>query len=570
MRNLVALLVRLLVCIALAAGAYLWAIGLIDSLYAYRSPLSENPPQASLTPIGDPAERPTQRVVFILVDALRADTAADPQVMPFLNHLRKQGASATMHSRPPSYSAPGYSVLFTGAWPDISDGPAFNLEYEDIPTWTQDNLFSAAHRAGLRTAISAYYWFEKLVPQEAVDAHFYTAGEDQRADRQVVEAALPWLHAGDIQLVLIHIDQVDYAGHHEGGPRDPRWNEAARRADDLIAEIASALDLSQDTLLVLSDHGQIDRGGHGGTEAVVLIEPFVLAGAGVRPGNYGDIQMVDVAPTLAALLGANLPAASQGKVLTAMLDLPESALAALPTALEQQQAALLAAYRKGIGDQSLPLKPGVNGVEEIVGVYQAALENARQSRLNRERLLRLLPALAGALLPCLWLLRRSRRQALWLLAAGLVYLAAFNLRYAVVDRRTYSLSSVVSASDIITYSAITAGLALAAAWLVYTWQTQSLQQAPIRASIASLELTLAVLYLLSLPVWVSFWLNGFVPRWTLPHFPSMFLAFISLIQILIIAGLGLVLCAISAGLARWVGRQPAPTAKSTSEISPTN
>jgi len=61
-----------------------------------------------------------------------------------------------MHSRPPSYSQPGYSTLLVGAWPDLNDGPAFNLEYEDIPTFTQDDLFTAAHRAGLKTAISAF------------------------------------------------------------------------------------------------------------------------------------------------------------------------------------------------------------------------------------------------------------------------------------------------------------------------------------------------------------------------------------------------------------------------------
>ena len=79
-----------------------------------------------------------------------------------------------------------------------------------------------------------------------------------------VDAALPWLQSAEYQLVLIHLDQVDYAGHHEGGPQDPRWNQAAQRADDLLAEILAAVDLEQDTLLVVSDHGQIDPGGHGG------------------------------------------------------------------------------------------------------------------------------------------------------------------------------------------------------------------------------------------------------------------------------------------------------------------
>ena len=76
---------------------------------------------------------------------------------------------------------------------------------------------------------------------------YYTPGEDQVADRAVVDAALPWLRNGAYQLVLIHLDQVDYAGHYEGGPRDPRWEQAARRVDDLLREIVAELDLTQDT-----------------------------------------------------------------------------------------------------------------------------------------------------------------------------------------------------------------------------------------------------------------------------------------------------------------------------------
>ena len=254
-KRLLSIVVPLAALIALAAGALLWASSLMDSLFAYRSPLRFAPPQ----PGGASGVGSTRRLVFVLVDALREDTSLKPEVMPYLNGLRQQGAWATMHSRPLSYSEPGYATLLVGAWPDLHDGPAANLEYADIPTFTQDNLFSAAHRSGLKTAISGYYWFEKLVPQDAVDASFYTPGEDRLADEQVVAAAMPWLETDSYQLILIHLDQVDYAGHHEGGPLDPRWDEAARRADDLIRQIGATLDLSQDTLVVLSDHGQIDR-----------------------------------------------------------------------------------------------------------------------------------------------------------------------------------------------------------------------------------------------------------------------------------------------------------------------
>ena len=518
----------------------------MGSLSAYRSPLHDQPPAPGAALLPANTQPAVKRIVFVLVDALRVDTSRDPAVMPFLDELRGQGAWATMRSRPLSYSIPSYSVLFTGAWPDLSDGPAINLEYEDIPAWTQDNLFSAAARAGLKTAVSGYHWFEKLIPQAAVSASFYTPGEDQLADRQVVDASLPWLRSGGYPFVLIHLDQVDYAGHHEGGPRDPRWDEAANRADHLLAEITAELDLSVDALVVVSDHGQIDRGGHGGHEAVVLSEPFVIVGAGVRPGFYGEIDMVDVAPTLAVLLGMNIPASSQGHVRSEMLDLPQQVVAALPEALQIQQNRLLSAYQSAIGSYAA-VEPG----EDAVDLYQSALQRSRLRRLNGERLARLLPALLAALLPLAWFWRRRRFELGWYLGAGLLYLAIFNLRYAVLERRTYSLSSAASPDDLILFCASTATLALLLSWLFAFVGRRVFRQASGAAALWTLDLSLGVIYLLSLPLLWSFVWNGLLVTWTLPDFPSLFLGFLVLIQILVVSVAALLLPGLAALAARF-------------------
>jgi hypothetical protein len=553
MKTPIRLILGGLSCLLLAVGAYFWATGLMDTIYAYRSPLHSQPP-APGGPIGQPASR---RVVFVLIDALRQDTSADPGVMPFLNELRSQGASATMHSRPPSYSEPGYSVLLTGAWPDLSDGPTINLDYDLIPTWTQDNLFSAAHRAGLNTAVSGYNWFQKLIPQDAVDLSFYTPGEDQAADRQVVDAALPWLKQDSAQFVLIHIDQVDYAGHHEGGPIDPRWNAAARRADDLLREIAAPLDLTKDTLFVCSDHGQIDRGGHGGQDPITLAEPFVLAGANVKPGRYPDVQMVDVAPTLAALLGANLPASSQGRPLLSMLALSAERVNAIQASLESQQNRLLAAYTTAIGEETSPQATG-----EIVTSTQAAMSRALNARLSQERWPRFLVALVIALLPAFLWLRREKgewpRRRLWLLGGALLYIILFNFRYAVLSHRTYSLSSVGGATELILYVAVTGAVALLIAWLALAFILGGFRKAPAAAGGLTLDLILTILYLLMLPVLYSFALNGPLVTWALPDFASLFLGFLSLVQCLIVAIFGLVLCGITAGVAALFKRRALP------------
>ncbi len=557
------LLLGILACLIVAVGAYFWATGVMESMYAYRSPLHSQPP-APGNAIGQPAAR---RVVFVLIDALRQDTSLKPEVMPFLNELRQKGASATMHSRPPSYSEPGYSVLLTGAWPDLSDGPTINLDYDQIPTWTQDNLFSAAHRAGLKTAVSGYYWFQKLIPQDAVDFSFYTPGEDKVADRQVVDAALPWLQQNSAERVLIHIDQVEYAGHHEGGPIDPRWDAAARRADDLLREIAAPLALDKDVLFVCSDHGQIDRGGHGGQDPITLVEPFVLVGPGIKPGQYGDVQMVDVAPTLAAILGVNIPAANQGRPQLSMMSSSPERAAAVYSALNSQQSRLLQAYTNAIGNYPV-LQPRSVGLDAT----QAAMSQMLTARLTQERWPRFLLALVIAVLPLVFWLRRGKtgrpRTRLWLLAAGILYLILFNFRYAVLSHRTYSLSSVTSAGDLITYSAVTVAIAMLIAWLALVFSQRTFFMPPSAAAEQVLELALTILYLLALPVLFSFGLNGVLVTWSLPDFASLFLGFLSLAQALFVAVFGLLLCGITAGIAAGVAALARQGGKYARKINP--
>ena len=287
-------------------------------------------------------------VVIVLIDGLRYDTSMRFNIMPFLNSLRSVGASAKMHSQPPSFSEPDATTILTGAWPDINDGPAVDLDYAKIPVFTQDDIFSAAHRLGLRTAISGYYWFEKLIPQAAVDKSFYTFGDDTVADEDVMKAALKMVSDNN-QLVLIHFGEVDYAGHEQGGPLDPRSYDAAKKVDDYLRQITSTLDLQLDTIIVLSDHGQIDHGGHGGPEPINLLEPFVMAGAGVHTGQlFPDIAQVDVAPTVAAVLGTNYPASFEGLVQAAMLNLSPNHEATIQSTETKQKKILLQTYAAAI------------------------------------------------------------------------------------------------------------------------------------------------------------------------------------------------------------------------------
>ncbi len=519
------LILIVLMLVVLAAGSYSGATGLIEAMMQYKSPLAQNPPMPS-APLGEPV---TRQLVIILVDALRLDTSLDDNLMPTLNGLRQAGAYAPMQSRPPSYSAPGYSTLFTGAWPEINSGPAFNTEYDLIEQpWSQDNLFSAAHRSGLRVGVSGFNWFEKLIPAESIDLKYYTPYEDDLADTGVLLAALHWLENPPAQVILIHLDQLDFAGHHQGGPQAEGWRLAAVRVDRMIAKVVSAVDLEQDTIVIFGDHGQIDSGGHGGTEDVVLREPFIMVGKGVQPGEYPQILMVDVAPTLAALLGTNIPASSQGSAQLEMLDLP----AAVESAVEQQQSAVHAdlakAYHAAIGQPNL--------TQTVDESREALLKVQRGWRLPVTLLL-----MAGLPLVFLW---RKARVRLPLLAGGLIAFVLFQLRYAILDGKGYSFSEISSAADLVSYCAVTILGAMLLGFIFSLLVNRKKFTDRMEAALFTASYTFASIYFWLIPLLVNFWWNGLLPGWTLPQLDVYFWALLGYIGILFSAAGGLLLLVI--------------------------
>lgn len=537
--------IGILAFIIIAVGAYFWATAQTDGLYAYRSLLSQNPP-APADPFAWAQEDPlTERVVFILVDALRNDTSHKADVMPYLNELRAQGAWATSHSQEPSYSAPGYSTLGVGAWPHLNDGPVLNLEYEDIPVWTQDNIFSAAHRAGLKTAVSGYDWFEKLIPQSDVNASYYTPEYDAAADVNVTNAALPWIESGDYQFIFIHLDQVDTAGHYEGGPQDPRWGEAATRVDDHIREIVSLLNLEVDTVFITSDHGQIDAGGHGGGERVTLTEPFVLVGAGVNPGEYPDTKMVDIAPTLAVLLGANIPATTQGDILIDMLTLSDAQKTVVANALDAQKRQLHAAYTEVIGEE-LPIREDMG----IVDGTNFSIDAMLLTQIDKYRRVRFTFPSLMVLFPMYGLFRYWNKKLAKLVSGAVAYVLFFNIYYALIAGRVYSFSSVTGQNSLITFNATAAIIIFGIVWLITMQRLDAFKEGRRNAAENTLYLTGLTIYLWVLPALWNYSVNGFLPTWHLPNFQTMFIGILALLQVISVALVGVVLTGVATLIAK--------------------
>jgi len=537
-------LLTILLILTLAGLAGHEAYRLLESLFQYRSPLKDIPPAAG-DPIGTPL---TDKVVLVLMDALREDTALDPRIMPVLDRLRSQGAWASMTSRPPSYSEPGYATILTGAWPDINDGPAFNLEYGDIPAITQVTIFSAAKLSGLKTALSGYYWFEELIPQDTVDLSFYTPGEDRKADRKVLDAALPWLTDESVNLILIHIDQIDYAGHYEGGAKSAAWDEAAHQADQLLEEITVRLDLSRTTLLVFSDHGQIDQGGHGGHDAITLKEPFVAVGKSVIPGAYDAIHMVDIAPTVAVLLGTSLPSSAEGKPLVDMLVLTAEQKQGIASLHNIQQQRLITAYKDVI-------LPELSDRDESFDTdSQSAIASIQIEYLQNGRFVRgVIAVLILGLLVSLGYIKRST-YLFWMLVDAIVFLVVFHLKFSIMDDSPYSFSIISDPLLFILNMAYNTLLSLMVGAIIFGLAIKIFRNLPIRVANLEFIYTILVMLMASLPALYYIVMYGPVIGLVLPDISLLFRCMLSLVQILVIGIGGLVLTGITVAVAGLIHR----------------
>lgn len=342
----------------MVAAIVLLAVGALGASLAGRAGASfmrdleeVQPALARTAPVIDDTPRPrlARRVFLVVVDGLRWDRSFE---LDFLDELRRRGVDLEAQSHYPTWSRPNYVAILTGVPPTAS---GVRTNHHSTPVQL-DSLMDRAHAAGLTVGTATDYDVlprlflrRRSAPPEAarialdIDTEAEAVGDE--LDGPVARAVgapnadlaspfddaryAPWpggfseagsaLVAGTTELVILLVGAVDAAGHTRGAA-SPEYRAAALAADDALARVLSRVDLTQDAIIVVSDHGHTDRGGHGGLEPEVTSVPLILAGAGLQPGTeVHDARLIDVAPTVAALLGMPAPGHGFGRTLVEVL-----------------------------------------------------------------------------------------------------------------------------------------------------------------------------------------------------------------------------------------------------------
>jgi Type I phosphodiesterase / nucleotide pyrophosphatase len=178
-----------------------------------------------------------------------------------------------------------------------------------------------ATRAGLPTLLAVSGWPPLALPQdggpmfaEASRREFVAVAETSmaawyEADESITRLAVGIL-AGDEapRLSFVYLGAVDTAGHLAGAGDVYRAAALAtdRRVGTLLAAVRSRPSFAKEgwTVVVVTDHGHLDAGGHGGREPEVATAWAAAAGPGIVPGGPALVTRQDqVARMVLAALG---------------------------------------------------------------------------------------------------------------------------------------------------------------------------------------------------------------------------------------------------------------------------
>ncbi|MEM3396105.1 MAG: alkaline phosphatase family protein [Thermoplasmata archaeon] len=384
------------------------------SIQGYKSPLSsyKNDTMEHGSPI-------TEKVVFVVVDGLRYDISCK---MSFLNTLRENGSDLVSWTNIPSLSYPGWSALLTGARPEVT-GKILN--WGDVALRTE-NLFSVTYEMGVgNSLIGCPDWWLLLGDNITGGEKIEGTGDFVAADLEVKNAALRILR-NPPSLTLIHFLSVDVAGHLYGGASEG-YLSRAREIDSYIKEIAGMLDWNTTTLIVTSDHGHRDVGGHGGEEASSRKSFAVFYGKGIRKVR-GEIDQIDICPTISNLLGLKIPSSAQGRILFECLDQSQENRAVYAYLLLKQRYFFSKAYLNSTGAEiQLNSSYMENAYAEILvgnftnaealsnkGVeeYNSMIEMSRESRIIDQQMNVGLFSFLGLLLSVWFVFMMFRREHL--------------------------------------------------------------------------------------------------------------------------------------------------------------
>lgn len=252
------------------------------------------------------------KVLLILVDGMRPDALVD---IPYMEKMKTMG-SYTMDATTvfPSMTLPCHLSLFHSVDP-MRHGTTTNTYAPQVRPI--DGLFEVLDRGKKKSAM--FYSWEQLRDVSRPGSISYSCLHrcrgitDGSSARICTKNAIEYIRENDPDFTFLYIHYPDDTGHREGWMGES-YMKAIKESWEMIEKIMSTLPEDY-TVLITADHGGHDR-THGLDIPEDMTIPMFFYGKDFKPGEVlHDVNLKDLAPTIAKLLDVETPEEWEGKSL---------------------------------------------------------------------------------------------------------------------------------------------------------------------------------------------------------------------------------------------------------------
>lgn len=262
-----------------------------------------------------------KHIIMIGVDGLGSEWVRQND-LPNIKSLMEQG-SWTLRARGivPTVSSPNWASMIMGAGP-AQHGIVTNkweVEKHEIDPICQGSaktfptIFGILreHKPSSKIVI-IHDWqgFARMVEPNAA-----TFSQHVKGSPAAMDAAIAHWKKEKPELLFVHLDDVDHAGHDHGwGGKE--YQAALHMVDGLIGKMITAIgsNMAESVVFVSADHGGTGK-EHGNNNMKEIEIPWILAGHGVKKNTElkSFVNTYDTAATMATLLKVKPPACWIGR-----------------------------------------------------------------------------------------------------------------------------------------------------------------------------------------------------------------------------------------------------------------
>ena len=262
------------------------------------------------------------KTLLVCIDGFRGD-AIEKAHTPVLDYLIKKGASClTVKTVTPSLTLPSHFSIFTSLAP-YSHGVLTNTALPDISSLSQSLFAHIKQHGGMTSSFYSWEHLRNLALPGAMDYVFLNRLNREKDLIVLAGAATAHIVTRRPDFSFVYYEWLDIIGHRHGW-MSKDYLTALELTDQALGLMLDGIDLFSDensfNLVVISDHGGKER-HHLDDSPEVTNVPFIACGRHIREGYRikDEICLLDMAPTVAQLLGIPPHFAWEGKPVSEMM-----------------------------------------------------------------------------------------------------------------------------------------------------------------------------------------------------------------------------------------------------------